>query len=303
MNERSMDVSSDNAAPVPPPLARPLSANQRNALLTLLADEDLAVCEAARRRLLEEGPQIESWLRPHTLSDDPVLRRRTREILRHFATAAANDRMQSFCSQSSEDLDLEEGALLLARTRYPELNLDAYRAVLDEWAGQVTEWLAEHPADADAALAALHTVLFQRLGFHGNETNYYDPDNSYLNRVIDRRTGNPLGLCALSLLIGRRAGLPLTGIALPAHFVCRYQTPTREVYFDAFHGGRLLSRTDCIAFVNQLGRPFEPAFLHPVGARRMLQRMCTNLEHAYENLELRDELVRVRRYQRLLGRT
>lgn len=295
-----MDVSSDNAAPVAGPT---LSESQRTALLTLLADEDLAVSEAARRRLLEEGPGLRPWLRRHGLSDDPVLRRRVREILHQFGLTEADQRMQTFCQQAGEDLDLEEGALLLAQTRHPELNPEAYRAVLDQWAARVADWVAEHPADVDASLAALHVVLFQELGFHGNESNYYDPDNSYLNRVMDRRTGNPLGLCTLSLLVGRRVGLPLTGVALPAHFVCRYQTPTREAYFDAFHGGRLLSRSDCIAFVNQLGRPFEPSFLHPVGARRMLQRMCTNLEHAYENLELRDELLRVRHYQRLLGRT
>jgi regulator of sirC expression with transglutaminase-like and TPR domain len=287
--------------PPPPPPPVPLTPGQREALLTLLADEDEAIAGTARRRLLAEGPVLLPWLRPHTLSNVPILRRRTREILLHFEAAEADGRMSAFCSRAGEDLDLEEGVLRLARTRYPELNPDAYRALLDQWAAQVTEWLPEERTDDDGILAAMQVVLFRQVGFKGNETNYYDPDNSYLNRVMDRRLGNPISLCTVVLLIARRLGLPFSGIGLPSHFLCRYQSATRQLYLDAFHGGRLLSRSDCIAFVNQLGRPFDEGFLQPVTPRRMLQRMCTNLEHAYEALEFRADLGRVHRYHQLLS--
>lgn len=289
-----------NQSPDRPP-DPPLTEGQRVALLTLLADDDRTVADAAQRRLLNEGPGLCAWLRPHTLSDDPKLRRRAREILREFAAAEADRQMCAFCRRAGDDPDLEEGLLRLARTQYPDLNPDAYRAVLDDWAGQVSEWLPGDRTDADGILAALHVILFQQLGLRGNEDDYYDPDNSYLNRVIDRRTGNPITLCAVVLLVGRRLALPLSGIALPAHFLCRYQSATREVYLDPFHGGRLLSRTDCIAFVNQLGRPFENSLLQPVSARRMLQRTCINLEHAYEGLERHGDLARVSRYHELLA--
>lgn len=282
----------------PPP---PLTEGQRVALLKLLADEDRQVAEVARQRLVDEGPGLTDWLRRHALSDNPLLRRRAKDILLHFAGIEADDRMCAFCRRAGDDLDLEEGVMRLAVTQYPEINPEAYRALLDEWARQVQEWLPSDRTDVDGVLAGLHVVLFQQLGLKGNEENYYDPDNSYLNRVIDRRTGNPISLSIIVMLVGRRLELPLSGIGLPAHFLCRYQTPTREVYLDAFNGGRLLSRTDCISFVNQLGRPFETAVLHPVTSRRMLQRMCTNLEHAYENLELHAELARVRQYRELLG--
>lgn len=287
-----------NPTPNRPP---PLTVNQRNALLTLLQDEDPNVAAAARRRLLEEGPELSPWLRPLTLSDVPVLRRRAREILHHFDADAADARMQEFCRRSGEDLDLEEGSLLLARTHHPEINVEAYRAMLDHWAAQVAEWLPEDRQDDDSVLAALQVGLFQRIGLRGNESNYYEPDNSYLDRVMDRRLGNPISLCIVVLLVGRRLSLPLAGIGLPAHFLCRYQTATRQAYLDAFNGGRLLSRTDCVAFVNQLGRPFEDGFLHPVSPRRMLQRVCTNLEHAYESLERRADIGRVQRYHQLLA--
>ncbi|MCC6234996.1 MAG: transglutaminase family protein [Verrucomicrobiales bacterium] len=289
-----------NTPPDRPPIP-PLTEGQRVALLKLLADDDRVVSDVARQRLLDEGPEIGPWLKPHSLSDNPVLRRRTRDILLQFEAKGADARMRAFCRRAGDDVDLEEGAFRLAQTRYPDTLIDGYRAILDDWAGQVREWLPDDRSDADAVLAGIHVVLFQQLRLRGNEENYYDPDNSYLNRVIDRRLGNPISLCAIVLLIGRRLELPLAGIGLPAHFLCRYQTPTREIYLDTFHGGRLLSRSDCIAFVNQLGRPFENGFLHPVSPRRMLQRMCTNLEHAYESLELQPDLARVRHYHELLA--
>ncbi len=269
--------------------------------MTLLQDDDPAVADIARQRLLAAGPGLVPWLRTHTLSDVPRLRRRTREIVLRFEAGAADLRMTGFCSRAGEDLDIEEGAFRLAQTQYPGINLDAYRAILDQWTAQIAEWMPEDRTDDNGVLAAIQVGLFRRLDLRGNEEDYYDPDNSYLNRVIDRHVGNPITLCILVLLVGRRLRLPLAGIGLPAHFLCRYQSPTRQVYIDAFNGGRLLNRTDCIAFVNQLGRPFEEAFLQPVSPRRMLQRTCTNLEHAYENLELRDELGRIQRYHRLLG--
>ncbi len=269
--------------------------------MKLLADEDRQVADLARQRLVEEGPGLSGWLRRYALSDNPLLRRRAREILGHFAGIEADARMRAFCRRAGDDLDLEEGLLRLAVTRYPDVNAEAYRALLDEWARQIDEWLPTDRGDVDGVLAGIHVVLFQQLGLHGNEENYYEPDNSYLNRVMDRRSGNPITLCALVLMIGKRLTLPFTGIGLPAHFLCRYQTPIREIYLDAFNGGRLLSRTDCISFVNQLGRPFQNEFLHPVSSRQMLQRTCINLEHAYENLELREELTRIRHYRELLG--
>lgn len=288
-----------NSTPNRPP---PLTERQRDALLTLLQDDDAEVVEAARSRLLAEGPSLASWLRPHALSDDARLRRRARGILVQFEAEAADARMLEFCGRGDQEMDLEEGSLRLAQSQYPEINPDAYRAVLDAWAAGVAEWLPEDRNDDDATLAALQVGLFQQVGLKGNEANYYDPENSYINRVMDRRCGNPIGLCTIVLLVGRRLGLPLAGIGLPAHFLCRYQSPTRQVYIDAFHGGRLLSRTDCIAFVNQLGRPFEDAYLQPVVTRRLLQRVCVNLEHSYEALERRNERIRIQRYhQRLAG--
>ena len=87
------------------------------------------------------------------------------------------------------------------------------------------------------------------LGFKGNEDDYYDPENNYLNRVLDRRTGNPINICVVFLLLARRLKLPMVGIGFPGHFLCRYQTTSDEIYIDAFHEGKLLTKADCIHYL------------------------------------------------------
>ena len=111
-----------------------LTPSKRDALITLLADDDVAIYQAVRSRLLVYGPAICDWLRPFTLSTDPKLRRRANELLTFHARNAAHQRFLDFCQKMGESGDLEMGAGLLARTRFPEVNQSGYSAILDEWA-------------------------------------------------------------------------------------------------------------------------------------------------------------------------
>src|SRR5665213_216852 len=101
-----------------------LEEKQRKALITLLADEDANVYRTVRQKIISCGPGSSRWLREHALSSDPVLRRRANEIVTHFARQEADTDLLAFCLNQGEDFDLERGALLLARTQYPEINLD-----------------------------------------------------------------------------------------------------------------------------------------------------------------------------------
>src|SRR5207248_2561870 len=114
----------------------------------------------------------------------------------------------------------------------------------------------------------------EQFGFGGNEDNYYDPDNSYLNRVIDRRTGNPINLCLLYLLLARRLRLPIAGIGLPGHFICRYQSSAEEIYIDAFNHGKFLTKADCVQYLLQGNHRLHEDYLAPVTPRRLMLRVC-----------------------------
>ena len=272
-----------------------LSDNQKAALINLLADEDMAVYHTIRSKILSYGDTVEAWLRPFTLSSDAVLRRRAQEILQHLARQNADNEFLAFCLRQGEDLDLEEGVWLLARSQYPDINTAAYRALFDSYAADLRERI-DFGADADSILGTINQYLFADMSFGGNEQNYYDPENSYLNRVVDRRAGNPISLCAVYLFVARRLGLPIAGIGMPGHFLVRFQSSTAEVFIDAFNKGKLLTKADCIKYLLHTSHGFQETYLAPVSPRRMLLRMCSNLHQIYVQLELADEISRFQRY-------
>ncbi|PAW80436.1 MAG: hypothetical protein B9S33_18400 [Pedosphaera sp. Tous-C6FEB] len=284
--------------PLSAPSANPpaaLTEGQRAALLTLLTDEDAAVYQVIRAKIIEQGQPARDWLRAHTLSSDPVLRRRAQEIVDYFERGAADNRFLAFCLSRGEDLDLEQAIWLLCQTQYPNINPLAYSALFDSYAADLRARI-DFGAPLDRIIGTINYYLFHELGFTGNEQDYSDPDNSYLNRVIDRRTGNPVSLSVVYLAVARRLRLPITGIGMPGHFVCRLQTPRGEVYIDAFRKGKLMTKGDCIKFLINSGNEFHDGFLAPVTPRRILMRICANLHHIYSDLALAEETTRFQRY-------
>jgi regulator of sirC expression with transglutaminase-like and TPR domain len=281
--------------------AVPLDERERAALLNLLGDEDPGVYAAVRDRILGQGPSVCDWLRPHALSSDPVLRKRVHALINHFERHAADREFTAFCLRYGETFDLETAVLLLARTTYPEINPAAYRALLDEYAETLRPRLAGISAPR-GRLEIINEYLFEELGFRGNQEDYFDPRNSYLTQALDRRTGNPISLCTVYLLLAHRLQLPIAGIGLPGHFVCRYQSSVAAIYIDVFERGRLLSKADCVQYLVHSAFGLHDQFLAPVPSRRMVMRMCGNLHQSYLHFELHEEAERMQGYLTTLSR-
>ncbi len=273
----------------------PRAAQQQAALIKLLADEDPAVYEAVRDKIISLGSDTQIWLKPCQHSSDPLLRRHAQDLVRHFDRETADTRFMAYSLQDEDKLDLEKGALLLAATQFPEINPAAYSALLDGFAGEIREWLAQGDQQQNR-LVRINEYIFGTLGFTGNMENYYDPDNSFLNCVLDRRTGNPVSLCIVYILIARRLGLPVTGVGLPGHSVCRYLSASEEIFIDAFNLGKLLTRKDCIEHLNRCKHEVREEYLSPMSARRLLARMCGNLEQIYVESQQDEAAARVQRY-------
>src|SRR5664279_1404706 len=278
-----------------------ISQNQRIALVSLLADEDPAIYRTVREKILSCGPLAAEWLRPHTISNDPALRRRACQIVLHFDRQAADDHFLAFCLRHGEEFDLEQAAWLFAQTQYPLINVEGYQAVLDGYATELRNRLASKVEPQDV-LSVINHYLFDDLGFTGNEENYYDPENSYLNRVIDQRTGNPINLCLMYILLARRLRLPVAGVGLPGHFICRYQSTAAEIYLDPFNRGRFITKADCVQYLVSSNCSLSDDYLSPVSSRRFLLRVCSNLHQIYQRLELAVESVRLQRYLVALAR-
>ena len=114
--------------------------------------------------------------------------------------------------------------------------------------------------------------------------------------MLFRSTGNPISICAVYMLLAKRLRLPITGIGMPGHFICRHQSAVREFYIDVFNKGRLLTRNDCVKFLVSTGQENFEVFLSPMSPRRVLLRMCSNLHQIYTNLGRAREVERFQRY-------
>jgi regulator of sirC expression with transglutaminase-like and TPR domain len=271
------------------------SEPQLLALVSLLADDDTKIFKAVRLKLISIGPSVISWLKPHFLSQDPTLRRHAREIVLHFQRKESDSLFLEFCETQGEDLDLERGIGLLARTQYPEANLEALSAQLDQFAAEVRVRSLRVIAPQQRLLI-LNQYLFAELKFHGNPHYETDAENCYFNRILERRTGNPIGLCAVYLLLCRRLDLPVSGVGLPGHFLCRFQSPTMEIFIDCFNAGRFLTKADCIKHLHETQHGLDEGYLAPVNTRRILMRTCANLQQTYLRGNQVSEAEKIKRY-------
>ena len=168
-------------------------------------------------------------------------------------------------------LPLDEAALAIAAEEYPGLDPAAHLAELDRLAGRVRA-LAPGPGRAAATLQALRQVLFEEAGFRANEKSYYDPRNSYLNEVLDRRLGIPISLSLVFMEVARRAGLDLDGVGFPGHFLVKLAPQAGpEVFIDPYNGGELLTAAECLARFRSAshGRDLDPRYLQAVAPRQI----------------------------------
>jgi regulator of sirC expression with transglutaminase-like and TPR domain len=184
-----------------------------------------------------------------------------------------------------EDLDLDRAALFMAGEEYPDLDVEACLDELDRHA-EVVRALAGPSATPVELAATLGRYLFIELGFQGNSGDYYNPDNSYLNRVLETRTGIPITLSLLFMEVGRRAGLRARGVGLPGHFIVGLEG--QERYLDPFNGGTVLTADGCRELVEGLfgdRLQWSDDYLVPCTKYEFLFRMLNNLKVVYERNE------------------
>ena len=185
-----------------------------------------------------------------------------------------------------QQIDLVEGALLIAQAEYPDLDRAAYPQRLEELGREARQFCGDRAGQTGERLARLSRLFSERWGFRGNRDDYYDPRNSFLNDVLDRRTGIPITLSLVYIEVGRRAGLDLVGVGMPGHFLVGCADRS-DLYVDAFSEGALLTRADCAARLRELqpNAVFRPELLIPVGPRLILTRMLNNLLEIYLRTE------------------
>ena len=179
-------------------------------------------------------------------------------------------------------LPLDRACLAMSAVFDSKVSVDPYLARLDEMAARARE-RAGDGANAYALAGALIKTLFIDEHFTGNESSYYDPRNSLLSAVMDRRLGIPITLSILFIEVGRRLGLELPGIGLPGHFVVRFPDPTSQLYVDPYRAGRIIDDNECVAIVDRLYRgriTWHDKYLEPVDAALIIKRLLLNLRNS-----------------------
>ena len=181
-----------------------------------------------------------------------------------------------------EKIDLIRAALLIARTEYPDLDIEAYAARMEELARRVASLAPD--IDPQRTLAALNQVMFAEMKLRGNREDYYDPRNSFLNDVLDRGLGIPITLSIVYMEVARRVGFHLSGVGMPGHFLLKHYGEAGEILIDCFNRGDILSRQDCQSRLDEIysgEMKMRPEFLHPISRRQILTRMLNNLKTVY----------------------
>ncbi len=215
----------------------------------------------------------------------------------------ASDRFAELMAREEPQIDLARACLMIAQDAYPGLDVEGYLGEIERFAARLRGRLPQTQG-AEERVVALNHFLFDELGYSGNADNYYDPRNSYLNEVLDRRTGIPLTLSVLYLEVGRRIGLALEGVSFPGHFLVRLPLRGAMLVLDPFSGGEPQSEADLRARLRRVipeggaGRvPVEELpldqFLEPAGKRQILARLLRNLKGIYRETDKPERLLEV----------
>lgn len=195
----------------------------------------------------------------------------------------SRSRFREIVSGDDELIDLAEAALLIAAEEYPALDVNLHLERLDLIANSARNRITDH-ADPEQLISALNLTLFDELGFRGNQESYYDPRNSFLNQVIDRRLGIPITLTVVYMEVARRIGFAVYGVGLPSHFIAGHAGDAGEIYIDPFNQGRVLGRAGVEELISELsGGAIElnQELLSPVKTKQIITRMLSNLLNIY----------------------
>jgi regulator of sirC expression with transglutaminase-like and TPR domain len=200
-------------------------------------------------------------------------------------TGALAARLTEIIEGPEADIPLTEAALLVASHRYPDLDVRHYLDVIGELGSALAARVDSDLGPADRVVALNH-YLFDELGFKPNAGDYYDPRNSYLNQVVDRRTGIPITLSLVYMAVGTHVGLTFNGVCFPGHFLVKCALPDGMIVLDPFSKGQSLGISDLQNRLREtrggeVSRAIVASLLNAASKREILLRMLRNLKAIY----------------------
>ena len=250
---------------------------QKEALIRLLHDNDPETVRLVKEQLASAGEERLQELQELMQVDDKCVSEHAREVLATISGRTAEEEFSLLCHFFGDGIDLEQACWSLAKAMVPGVCILPYEHKLNIWGRQFLVKLTGAVSNRERVLR-LSSFLSGELEFRGNGDNYYCERNSLLPKVIENRSGIPLTLTLIYMMVGSRAAMKIEGINLPGHFIARHG----DVYFDPFHRGRILSRVDVESILFRQGLELKDCHLQPSTPRLILVRMLANLLYVYD---------------------
>lgn len=185
----------------------------------------------------------------------------------------------------SPSCSLEEGVFLVALFNNPLLDVEKYSNILNTWAEGIKNNLKKIKIknDPTSIINEANHFLFMELGLKGNKKNYYDPGNSFIDQVIDKKSGNPILLSVIYLLLAKKLNLPFSGVNMPAHFLVQYYDMAEPIYIDPFSQGEIISKAICEERIKTLKLTWQNEYLLAPTSKQIVARMMQNLINIYHS--------------------
>lgn len=259
-------------------------------LIRLLDDNDKFVYQHVRSKLLEVGNDAIPALMMSLTNDNQLLNDRIKNIIDEIYFSEVDVKFKNL-SGRKENI-LEEAVFLMANYGYPELDMNKYKNELDNMSEKLNKSIEKMKTNTlipqDDPLHIINIInnfLFYQQGFKGNTENFYEPENTFFNDVMERKKGIPISLSILYLLICKRLKLPTYGVNLPAHFIIKYVDDKDEFYIDPYNNGIVISKSEAVKFLSRIGLTKEDfdsiSFLKIADDKDIIKRSLNNLVNIY----------------------
>lgn len=267
-----------------------------NSLIKLLDDPDREIYEHIHDKILSYGGEVIEYLESAwEQAFDPIQQERIANLVHEIQFRLVKEELKLWYHGGA--FDLLQGALIINKYQYPDL--DEQKVINQIEAIKRDIWLQMIYDGSPAEQVKLINHVFYNIhGFSGNTSNHQDPQNSYLNQVLETKKGNQISLAIIYSIIAQKLDIPVYGVNLPQHFILAYVDETRETefeggvlfYINAFNKGFIFGRRDVDMFLKQLNLKAEKQFYEPCSNADIVRRILRNLISAYENLGSMDKV-------------
>jgi len=253
-------------------------------IINIIKDPDEKIFEMLEDKLLSEGYKFLDYIKnEHDTTDNDILRSRLWKLIEKLRFNNSQDIFRRIPLLDDQDINLEEACFILVNFVYPDIEISKYKDKLDEMSDNLKDKI-KNLEDPLMIIKKINQYLFLAEGFKGNKADYFNAENSFINKVLDNKTGIPITLSIIYLLITKRLNLPFYGVGMPGHFIIKYYKDDLEIFLDPFHGGKILSKTDCINFLVFSGYGFTDRFLEKSSNKEIFKRMIRNILLVYQEV-------------------